>query len=236
MNKSPQQSSKYFTEQQLDLIYLLLLALGSFALYATTAVPGPFDGDYGEFQYMPRLLGLPHPTGYPSYLLLGWLWSWLPIGTMAFRLNIFSVFWATLTLIFIFIIAREQKLSRMAALGGTLALAVVPAFWRYTGLAAVYTLHTALLAIALCLWLRWQRHHTSKRLSQAAFLTGLSLTNHPTAAFLVPAAGLFVLSNLVTRSHDFRSYRLERLKELLRASFCCSMASRLSASTATSSQ
>lgn len=187
---------------RIDLIYMVLLAVGTFTLYAATAVPGPFDGDYGEFQYMPRLLGLPHPTGYPIYLLLGWFWSWLPLGTMAFRLNLFSAFWATLTLLLLFAIGRQQKLQPLAALAGGLALAFVPAFWRYAGLAAVYTLHTALMAAALLLWLYWsaalrqKTSETSKRLWMAAFFTGLALTNHPTAAFLVPAAALFVLLHL----------------------------------------
>ncbi len=58
-------SSYRLTVTPIDLICVVLLAVGSFGLYAVTAVPGPFDGDSGEFQYMPRLLGLPHPTGYP---------------------------------------------------------------------------------------------------------------------------------------------------------------------------
>ena len=199
-----------FAVEPLDLICVVLLAVGSFGLYAVTAVPGPFDGDSGEFQYMPRLLGLPHPTGYPIYLLLGWLWSWLPLGTMAFRLNLFSAFWATVTLLLLFAIARAQGFQQVAALGGGIALGLVPPFWRYAGLAAVYTLHTALMAGALLSWLYWSAAHRNatagvvrrsgtrsakKRLWMAAFLTGLALTNHPTAAFLVPAALLFLLSH-----------------------------------------
>ena len=199
-----------FAVEPLDLICVVLLAVGSFGLYAVTAVPGPFDGDSGEFQYMPRLLGLPHPTGYPIYLLLGWLWSWLPLGTMAFRLNLFSAFWATVTLLLLFAIARAQGFQQVAALGGGIALGLVPPFWRYAGLAAVYTLHTALMAGALLSWLYWsagRRNATAgvvtqsgtrsgkKRLWMAAFFTGLALTNHPTAAFVVPAALLFLLSH-----------------------------------------
>ena len=184
-----------------DLVCLLLLAVGSFGLYAATAVPGPFDGDSGEFQYMPRLLGLPHPTGYPLYLLLGWLWSWLPLGTMAFRLNLFSAFWAMSTLLFLFLIGRTLAFHPVAALSGAITLGLVAPFWQYAGLAAVYTLHTALLAAALLLWLHWSiglRNavtNTNQRFCMAAFCTGLSLTNHPTAAFLVPATLLFLLAH-----------------------------------------
>jgi hypothetical protein len=170
-------------EQRIDLACALLLMLGGFALYAATAVPGPLDGDQGELQYMPRLLGLPHPTGYPLYLLLGWLWSWLPLGTLAFRLNLFSAFWGALTLALLFYLARQQGIKLLAALIGALAIALAPAFWRYSGLAAVYTLHTALLAAALGCWSCWEvasARSDTKWLYAAAFFTGLSLTNHPT--------------------------------------------------------
>jgi len=185
----------------LDFMCVLLLAVGSFGLYAVTAVPGPFDGDSGEFQYMPRLLGLPHPTGYPLYLLLGWLWSWLPLGTMAFRLNLFSAFWAMLTLLLLFMIGRMLAFQPVAALSGAITLGLVAPFWQYAGLAAVYTLHTALLAAALLFWLHWstglqnKAANTNKRFCMATFCTGLSLTNHPTAAFMIPATLLFLLAH-----------------------------------------
>lgn len=182
--------------RRLDLACALLLAVGAFGLYAVTAVPGVFDGDYGEFQYMPRLLGLPHPTGYPSFLLLGWLWSWLPLGSMAFRLNLFSAFWAAVTLVLLYLGARGQGLKRISAMAGSVTLGLAPAFWRHTGVAAVYTLNTALLAGALICWLQWSKMPSPadrKWLWAAALTTGLALTNHPTAAFLVPAAALFAL-------------------------------------------
>ena len=124
----------------LDLACAMLLVLGGFALYAATAVPGVFDGDYGELQYMPRLLGLPHPTGYPSFLLLGWLWSWLPLGTMAFRLNLFSAFWASLTLLLLYLGARGQGLKRIVALANTFGVNVIPHCWG-TGIAFATGLH-----------------------------------------------------------------------------------------------
>ena len=38
--------------------------------------------------------GFAHPTGYPLYLMLGWLWTHLvPIRDPAFRMNLFSALW-----------------------------------------------------------------------------------------------------------------------------------------------
>ncbi len=184
----------------------LLVALVAFTLYVATLVPGPLGGDSGEFQYMPRVLGLPHPTGFPLYLLLGWLWSWLPLGTLAFRMNLFSVLCAALAVGLLFMVGREQGFRRVAALGGALALALAPGFWRYAVVAEVYTLHALLLVGALFGWLRWSAARCGEEPGQwrwlwvAAFATGLGLTNHPTFAFVVPAALLFLVGHLVLPS------------------------------------
>lgn len=180
--------------------WLFLLVVVAGLGYVSTVVPGPFDGDSGEFQYMPRLLGIPHPTGYPLYLLLGWVWSWLPIGdTLALRLNLFSTLWAVVTLALLYVAVRQARGERLAAWCGALALGLLAPFWHYAGLAAVYTLHTALLMGALLLWWRWAAvvratHPATRWLYAAAITTGLALTNHPTALFLLPATFLFLIT------------------------------------------
>ncbi|MBW2474999.1 MAG: DUF2723 domain-containing protein, partial [Deltaproteobacteria bacterium] len=35
-------------------------------------------------------LGVPHPPGYPTYTLLGWLFTRLPFGSIAWRVNLLS--------------------------------------------------------------------------------------------------------------------------------------------------
>ena len=47
------------------------------ALYLRTLAPGVLGGDSGEFQFAAWLGGFAHPTGYPLYLLLGYLWTHL---------------------------------------------------------------------------------------------------------------------------------------------------------------
>ena len=48
-------------------------------------------GDSGELVAAVHTLGIPHPSGYPLYVLLGKLFSMaLPIGSIAFRMSLFS--------------------------------------------------------------------------------------------------------------------------------------------------
>jgi hypothetical protein len=74
-----------------DAVIAAALAAGGLALYTATLLPGIGAGDTAELQRVAPTLGLAHPTGYPLYTLLGWLWSHLPIGgTPAWRMNMFS--------------------------------------------------------------------------------------------------------------------------------------------------
>ena len=68
------------------------LGIGSLALYLRTLAPSVatiFD-DSLEFQLVGPTLGIAHPTGYPLYTLLAWLFSRLPVGDAAYRVNLLS--------------------------------------------------------------------------------------------------------------------------------------------------
>ena len=62
--------------------------------------PGVLGGDPGELQFVPYILGLAHPTGTPLYVLVGKLWSLLPVGpTVAWRMNLLAAVAASLALV-----------------------------------------------------------------------------------------------------------------------------------------
>ncbi len=66
----------------------VLLAL--LVVMIPTLMPGVGYWDTGEFQAVGPSLGLAHPTGYPLYILLGKLVSSVPVGHVAWRMNLFS--------------------------------------------------------------------------------------------------------------------------------------------------
>lgn len=53
--------------------------------------------DTGEMALAAYGLTVPHPSGYPTYLLIGYLSSLAPIGSIAYRLNIMSAVFGALT-------------------------------------------------------------------------------------------------------------------------------------------
>ncbi|MBV8372075.1 MAG: DUF2723 domain-containing protein, partial [Candidatus Eremiobacteraeota bacterium] len=59
--------------------------------YVASASHEPASWDTAELQGVPYILGISHPTGFPFYVLLGYAWSHaVPLGTIAFRLNVMS--------------------------------------------------------------------------------------------------------------------------------------------------
>src|SRR3954447_9607546 len=74
-----------------------LTAVTAFAVYLRTLFPGlGGGGDSAKFQYVGSVLGTPHPPGYPLYVLVSFLFSRLPAGSLAWRMNVMSAFFAAL--------------------------------------------------------------------------------------------------------------------------------------------
>ncbi len=150
----------------LDLVVAVLLGAGAFALYVLTLAPTVLAGDGGEFQFVPYLLGVAHPTGYPLYTLLGWAWSrLLPVGDVAFRLNLFSALAAAAAVGLVYPTTRSllrQALptlcplaNRLIAVLAAAILAVTPTLWSQAIMAEVYGLHLFLIVLLFCLLLAW---------------------------------------------------------------------------------
>ncbi|HXV44799.1 MAG TPA: DUF2723 domain-containing protein, partial [Anaerolineae bacterium] len=85
------------------------LVLSAFGLYISTLAPTVLEADGGEFQFVPWLPGIAHPTGYPLYVLLGWLWAHLlPVGEVAWRMNLLSAVLAAATVGLTYAVARQM--------------------------------------------------------------------------------------------------------------------------------
>ncbi len=165
------------------------------ALYVRTLAPDVFVSDFAEFQYQPLRLGLPHPNGFPFYMLLGWAWSHLPWQTVAWRMNVLSALGGALAVAITSHFAR--RLSGRATVGclaGTL-LALSPTFWGYSLAAERYTLNLALLVAAM--WLAWEaaQHpaQTRRWVPLSALALGLGLAVHPSDLLLAPFWAVYLL-------------------------------------------
>ncbi len=163
------------------------LFVGVLAVYVRTLAPGVMGGDVGELQFVPYILGMAHPTGTPFLILLGWLWTRLPLGSsVAWQMNLLSAVSASLavTAVFQSVYWRSRRL--VPALVAALSLAFGAAFWEQATMADKYTLNALFVALVLLLALRWGETRSPNSLYLLAFTYGLSLTHHRSMALFAP--------------------------------------------------
>lgn len=183
------------------------------AIYLRTMLPGTSFWDTAEAQTVPHTLSIFHPTGFPTYTLVGWLWSQLPAGSVAWRMNLLSGVSvagaaALVALITAQLVAERHRVTVAAAAGvAGLAFAFASEPWRNAVRADVHALHilvAALIAWLLVSWssaLRAESPRADRWLLAAALAFGLGMGNHPLTGMMAPAiaAWLFVVDPAIWR-------------------------------------
>ena len=139
-------------------------------LYIRTLAPSLLYGDSAEFQTIAYTLGIGHPTGYPIYVLLAKLFTFLPVGDIAYRVNLFSAFSAALTVALVYLITRKLGAMHISAVYGSLALILTPLFWKHASIAEIYAPSAACLAFVLFFVLQWKETNNPRWLFLAGFV------------------------------------------------------------------
>jgi hypothetical protein len=160
--------------------------------------------DGGDLISAAATLGVPHPPGYPTYVTLGYVFAQLPIGNIAYRLNLMSaVFMAlatSLTTLTIVSLTPTLTLPRSTREGiGVLAglsFAAAPMVWGQATIAEVHGLNAFFVALILFLIapIVFQRVAASgqrpgiyrSRLIIASFVWGIACGNLLTISALLP--------------------------------------------------
>ena len=150
----------------------------SLAVYVRTLAPTVMWYDMGEFATAAYVLGIAHNTGYPLYLLLGKLFTLLPIGDIAYRVNFMSAFFAAGTVFIMYLIVIHLTKRRSAALLSAVTLGFTSTLWSNATWAVSYDLNAFLTLLILYLMLIWMEAEKDTLLYLMIFLFGLSLGNH----------------------------------------------------------
>ncbi|MGH7790236.1 MAG: glycosyltransferase family 117 protein, partial [Candidatus Binatia bacterium] len=168
-----------------------LLAVALFSVYAAGACPTIYVGDSGELVAAVHVLGVPHPTGYPLYVLLGKLWSLaVPLGSIAYRMSLFSAACAALAGALVYQVGRQLALAPSAALCAALLFAFSPSFWGEATVQRVYALNALFVALATLCAVRWQMRNEPRWLVATALVCGLGAANHTFMALYAVAFAL----------------------------------------------
>jgi hypothetical protein len=201
-----------FVTRHVDWLVAALIAVIAALGYHSTIAPTVLDGDAALFQYTPSALGVTYPTGYPTYVLFGFVWKTLvPVGSIAYRMNLLSVVCGALALAILYPALARLLESRAAALCAVAIFGTLPTYWRWATEAKIYTLHILLLSAILFLLSRSEDALTGRTLLALGLLFGLAAANHSTTVLLLP--GLLLLLWLSSRDgpqrldHPLRSLR-----------------------------
>ncbi len=130
---------------------LICLFLG--ALYWATLAPGltwAFDGaDGGDLITAAATGGVPHPSGYPTYLLLASAFLRIPLGSLAYRTNLLSAVCTVAAALVIYATVRSVDKSDVSASIASLAFGTFPLVWSQAIITEVYALHGLFVALLL---------------------------------------------------------------------------------------
>ena len=165
-----------------------LILVATLALcYAITIAPGLSwangGADGGDLITAAATNGVAHPSGYPLYLLLARVFQFIPLGTLAFRTNLFSAICTILAALALQSFLQRQKILAGAALIAGLAFGLSPAVWSQAVITEVYALQSLLLI--LFLWGLLDENIRGGNWTRG-LLFGLAACNHLTTLLLLP--------------------------------------------------
>jgi hypothetical protein len=180
-----------------------ILAVVAILIYNTTLTPSLsyMSPDGNELATVPYVLGLAHSPGYPLYTWIGKIFTWLPIGDIAHRMNLMSAILGGVGVgcLYLILVAMlhprtaSPLLRRLAAGSTSILFAFSSTFWSQTGIAEVYAPNIAMIALTLLALLHWERTKSDWMFFLFALVFGLSLGTHLSNLGFAPAFALFIL-------------------------------------------
>ena len=175
-----------------------LTFLSGLALYVSTLAPTILPADSGEFQIVGPLLGVAHPPGYALFTILAKLFSMLPLGDTAWRVNAMGALTGALTLVVVGRTARRLGGSPWAGIAAAGTLGVSTTYWAQSttvNIRALTVLFTALccdrLIAFVCAPIRSKQG--TDALTGLALSYGLAVAHHAWPILLAPVFVALIL-------------------------------------------
>ncbi len=193
------------------------IALGLFlvvlAAYIETMAGSTSFWDSGEFVATAYSLGIPHPPATPLYVVLGRVFSLLPIPGMSIaqQVNFMSALFGALGIVMLYLILtqvlRQMRgepktgLDRIvvygSALTGSLFTAWSTTYWSNAVEAEVYAIASFVMGLTTLLALRWARDpqspQSTRNIYLIIYLLSLCVGFHLGTVLVYPSLALFIL-------------------------------------------
>lgn len=197
--------------RRLDFFSILAFVIPIF-IYLLTLAPSVTFFDSGEFITAISCLGSSHSPGYPFFINYGKPFTWLPFGSVAFRVNFATAVSGALACYGAYLLvtymlkdeANDNTITgtifiKIAALSAAVTYACTPRLWLQSNHDKPYPMVAFLVAIGLYFIFRWRDSYRDGNerpsyIYAVAFLSGLGTGAHHTIILMIPAYALLVLT------------------------------------------
>lgn len=179
--------------------------------------------DGGEFIVAACFLGVPHPPGYPLYCLTAHPFTWLPFGTVEWRVALASAVFSAAASAMLALIAVRLTGNRIAAFAAAVLFGLLPGVVAQAVIPEVYALNAFLFGLSLLLLVCWEQSRRNATLAAFAVVFGLGMAGHNTFILLMPCFAGYVLFRDAQHAGGLPSARrwgLYALLSLLSAAVC----------------
>jgi len=191
---------------------VLGVALLVFAAYVFCATPAAYPLDSAELATAAFGLGVAHPPGEETTLLLAKLFTLLPLGNVAFKVALSQAAAGALAAVLVYLLVLQaggalafvtettsERTRMLVAAAAALAFAFAPGVIVVSNRAEVYATQTALSLGALWLALRAYAGGDRRLVLLAALVIGLGIGNHSLVAGLVAVGAVAAALPLLAR-------------------------------------
>jgi len=191
-----------------------------FIIYLFTLAPSVIQIDSGELATVQYILGIAHPTGYPLFTMLGFLFLQIPLGLRKItQANLLAAIWSAFAIYFfikvliVLLINVEEKKNNVVSkkkqktvaaikfnedqkifsiIAAAFFLAFSKTFWMQSTSVEVYSLQTMLLALILFFSLKafGSKEESSKSWSLVGLSFAFGFSNHMTTLLAIPFAAI----------------------------------------------
>jgi 4-amino-4-deoxy-L-arabinose transferase-like glycosyltransferase len=138
-----------------------------------------------------------HPSGYMTYIMIGKLFTYIPLGNIAYRVNLMSAFFGALAVTQAYLIVRISGGIPIAGVSASMMLGLIPLFWRNALVAESYAPAAGMITTVWLLFLVWRKTGQWQYLFLSGLAGGLSVGIHSTV--VMTAASVLVVLLLTAR-------------------------------------
>ena len=169
-----------------------------FAIYVSSLPTQVAYWDTAEMQTVPYILGISHPTGFPTFVFTGWFVSHIvPFGSVAWRLNLMTAAAMALAAYWVYRVVVELDGKRALGALAAILFAVGEVAWTRGSRTEVHAFALLFEAITIYSLLRWRRTGEERSLLGAALAYGCALATHGVVTLIAPGIAILLFPRIL---------------------------------------